>query len=305
MSQSPHLQLAQLENQHYRKKISNADYKRLKWDLIKKIHDQVETVLPLVRDVRPKRVTDSLKSDFCYIPPGPFIYGSDNEYAELKSGIYMAILPVTLKLFKVFLSESNWSYPKEDLEVLEEICPSPNCPVSHVSWLDAKEYCRWLRSKTGEYYSLPNELEWEIAARGIDGRAYPWGYQEPDSTMVCAQCETEFESTVQVGSFASNRSPFGCLDMVGNVWEWCLDSFDDPKDPHALRGGSWIHDVEYATCTSKIFSYPPDKRSDYTGFRIIHLPGDLFEEYSKQTEAENEKPEVELKVVGFASDSGS
>ena len=291
MSQSPHLQLGQLENQFYRKKISISDYKRLKWELLKRIHENVETVLPLVRDVRPKKVTDSNNSEFCYIPPGPFICGPQNEYAELNAGIYMATLPVTVREFKVFLAESGWSYPEEDLEALEEICPFPDCPVSHVSWLDAKEYCRWRRSKTDEYYSLPNEIEWELAARGIDGRVYPWGYQEPDSKMVCAQCEKNYESTVPVGSFADNRSPFGCMDMAGNVWEWCLDSFEDPKDPHALRGGSWIHDVEFANCTSKNLQLPRrKKRVDYGGFRLIYLPGDVFEEYQKQMEIDNGKP---------------
>ena len=66
------------------------------------------------------------------------------------------------------------------------------------------------------------------------------------------------------------------MDMVGNVWEWCIDSVDDPNDPHILRGGSWCNNVDYASCTSRTFSHPPDKRVDYGGFRVMYLLPDML-----------------------------
>ena len=300
MGQSPQIRLTQLERQLASKQISKSDYMRLKWHLLKSIYDDADTVNPVFARKRTSEVEDSLKSVYCYIPPGPFIFGPSSDYGELKAAILMAKYPVTVKDFKMFIEQSGYDYPHEEIEKMDEISPEPDCPASWISWEDAKEYCRWLRRETGEYYSIPYEMEWEVAARGIDGRLYPWGYREPTSQSVCAQGDLEVEHTVSVTSLPENRSPFGCMDMIGNVWEWCLDSFDDPQDPHVLRGGSWLHDMEYANCTSKICSYPPDKRVDYGGFRIIYLTKEMLIEYRKQMETENENPEVELKLIGFA-----
>ena len=300
MGQSPQIRLTQLESQLVGKQISPSDYKRLKWNLLKSIYDDVETVNPVYKQKRNGEIKDSLQSIYCYIPPGPFIFGPEIDYAELKAPIYMAKYPVTVKEFKAFLESSGYNYSQDDLERMHGISPEPDCPVSWVSWNDAKEYCRWLRKETGEYYSIPYEVEWELAARGIDGRSYPWGYREPTAELVCAQGDKAFEHTMPVTSFPENKSPFGCIDMVGNLWEWCLDSFDDPQDPHILRGGSWLHEVEHANCTSKICSFPPDKRVDYGGFRVIYLTKEMLVEYQKQMELETEKPEVMLKLIGFA-----
>ena len=300
MGQSPQIRLTQLENQLIGKKISKADYKRLKWSLLKTIYDDVDTVNPVYSRKKTGEVKDSLGIPYCFIPPGPFIFGPDIDYAELKAAIYMGKYPVTVKEFKRFLTESGYNYPQEDLERMDEISPEPDCPVCWTSWQDAKEYCRWLRKETGEYYSIPYELEWELAARGIDGRSHPWGYREPNSELVCAQGDKPFNHTVPTTSLSENISPFGCMDMVGNVWEWCLDSFDDPRDLHVLRGGSWLHDIEYANCTSKVCSFPPEKRVDYGGFRVIYLTKEMLIEYRKQMETENENPDVMLKLIGFA-----
>ena len=303
MGQSPQIRLTQVENQLIKKQITLLEYKRLKWDLIKSIYDEVETVTPVFAKRKDREITDSLESAYCYIQPGPFIFGAESDYAELKAAIYMGKYPVTVKEFKTFLENSDYDYPEADLEKMNEISPNPDCPVTWVSWEDAKEYCRWLRKETGEYYSIPYELEWEIAARGIDGRFYPWGYREPDCEMVCAQGDKSHEHTAPVTSYPENKSPFGCMNMVGNVWEWCLDAFDDPNDPHVLRGGSWLHGMEYANCTAKICSYPANKRVDYGGFRLIYLPKDMLIDYRKKMEEESEKPEVMLKVIGFAPEN--
>ncbi len=92
-------------------------------------------------------------------------------------------------------------------------------PVMDVTWRDAIAYCKWLSEMTGKRITLPSEAEWEKAARGDkDKRAYPWGHTF-ESTR-CNSSELEIGDTTPVGIFPNGASPYGCLDMSGNVWEW-------------------------------------------------------------------------------------
>ena len=92
-------------------------------------------------------------------------------------------------------------------------------PVVNVTWHDACAYCRWLSEVTGKAIALPSEAEWEKAARGDqDQRAYPWG--DAFDMLRCNSDELGLEDTTPVGIFPTGASPYGCLDMAGNVWEW-------------------------------------------------------------------------------------
>ena len=91
-------------------------------------------------------------------------------------------------------------------------------PVVHVSWYDARDYCQWLSEVTGRSYALPSEAEWEKGARGTDGRIYPWGNQW-DATR-CNSWESRLGKTTSVHAYPQGASPYGVLDMAGNVWEW-------------------------------------------------------------------------------------
>lgn len=96
-------------------------------------------------------------------------------------------------------------------------------PVTNVSWESATRYCRWLSDKSGMRIRLPTEAEWEKAARGGDSRIWPWG-DEFDASR-CNSAENNLRKLCVVNAYESGASPFGCLNMAGNVWEWCQDYY--------------------------------------------------------------------------------
>jgi formylglycine-generating enzyme required for sulfatase activity len=169
-----------------------------------------------------------------------------------------------------------------------------NHPVVYVSWHDAQAYCRWLSDKLGKAVRLPTEAEWEKAARGssplpsktarereagVGVREYPWG--DDWSELKCNSAELGLGGTSPVGFFTSGASPYGCLDMAGNVWEWCQSKYqsypckpddgrNDPggDDSCVLRGGSWGYRGISARCAFRSYNHP-DSRGDRRGFRVV------------------------------------
>ncbi|MFQ6094336.1 MAG: formylglycine-generating enzyme family protein, partial [bacterium] len=181
----------------------------------------------------------------------------------------------------------------------------PNHPVVGVTWYEALAFCRWLneqlqvagyrlqvwpngeletlklQSETTPQVRLPTEAEWEKAARGTDGRIYPWG-EEPDPDRANYD-ETGIGATSAVGCFPGGASPCGALDMSGNVWEWCQtkwrDSYEEPADespegtdPRVVRGGSWVSYRRGVRCAYRS-RHDPDDRDDDRGFRVVVSPG--------------------------------
>ncbi|TGO02803.1 3-oxoalanine-generating protein [Candidatus Thiomargarita nelsonii] len=171
-----------------------------------------------------------------------------------------------------------------------------NRPVINVSWHDAVAYTEWLSEQTGQTYRLPTEAQWEYAARGGTDTKYWWGntasheYANYGADQCCsglAKGKDRWKYTAPVGSFAPN--PFGIYDTVGNVWEWCADSWDDsykgaPTDGQVwrggdenrrvLRGGSWGYEPRYARTASR---YRVDSvgRFDLIGFRVVSSVADF------------------------------
>jgi formylglycine-generating enzyme required for sulfatase activity len=156
-------------------------------------------------------------------------------------------------------------------------------PVVQVTWQDAQAYCAWLREKTGKAYGLPSEAQWEKAARGTDGRAYPWG-STFDVTRANVS-ESQIGDTTPVGKYGElGASPYGAEDMAGNVWEWCNSVFKeypydaadgredaDDQSGRALRGGSWNDDAAYARCADRSLSHPGGGDVN-VGFRVAVSP---------------------------------
>jgi formylglycine-generating enzyme required for sulfatase activity len=169
----------------------------------------------------------------------------------------------------------------------------PNRPVVGVTWYEALAYCRWLEAQVqaghpGARIRLPSEAQWEKAARGTEARRWPWGDAWADDHANSE--EAGLKTTSPVGLFPAGASPFGALDMAGNVFEWTSsrwgggdlyrpdfgypyapsdgrESLEGP-DLRVVRGGSWYFDARYARCAYR-FRDQPDYFAGARGFRVV------------------------------------
>lgn len=208
------------------------------------------------------------------VPHGAFLYGDEKESKTINRDYLIDIYPVTNEQYRLFIegggytkqnvwSEEGWMW-KEKERVSQprywhdERWNKPDRPVVGVSWYEADAYARWAGKR------LPSEEEWEKAARGIDGREYPWG-DEFDKEK-CNGEESGFDETTPLTKYVNGRSPYGCYDMAGNVWEW-TDSWLD-KDQYAkmIRGGSWIFSPWLLRSANRL-DERPTVREDDIGFR--------------------------------------
>jgi len=241
----------------------------------------------VVFDQEPKsgatRVNDK-GIELVYVPSGSFTMGSDMNRTEQPvrkvtlTGFWIGKNDVTVEQFRKFTEAANytffWAAFKPTWGWVDDN------PMVNVTWEDARAYCKWAGG------DLPTEAQWEKAARGTDGRQYPWGkdfdahyaWWSKDGTAASAG------STASVGRFPKGASPYGCLDMSGNVWQWCLDWFsedgydaEDLKDPlgapggkgRAVRGGAWVINNPLMLRSSHRIGQLPTVRRHGVGFRLV------------------------------------
>ena len=224
-----------------------------------------------------------------YVPAGEFLMGTsdadieyykeifplrritrfDNERPQrtvFVDAFYIDKYEVTNKQYKQFLAETGYT-PKHYLDY--EPYNTPNFPAVVLEWEDAVAYTNWAGKR------LPTEAEWEKAARGTDGRIWPWG-NEWDGTKLSGNDGTGlkdgYKETAPVGQFPQGASPYGAHDMAGNLWEWVSDWYDpnyyrtspptiNPKGPdtgdgHVLKGGGWAENLDFTRCANRLGGNP-------------------------------------------------
>ncbi len=238
--------------------------------------------------------------DWVKIPAGEFLFGSDKDKDPLAyddetpqrtvnlPAFYIARYPITWAQFQTFIDAPDGYTKDEWWRGLADREKEPynarwaiaNRPREYVSWYQSMAFCRWLSAKMGYEVTLPTEEQWEKAARGTDGRIYPWGneyisgYANINETHKNYQVGPHYlHQTTSVGVYPQGASPYGILDMSGNVWEWCLTEYDSKKNNdisntniRVVRGGSWGGDRQDARVAIRS-SITPDFRNNDLGFR--------------------------------------
>ncbi len=207
--------------------------------------------------------------EWCVVPAGSITLTDTGGYLKQATTFEVpefriARYPITNAQYEAFvLAEDGWLNPKwwdySDVSMkyrIQELEPKlavfadcADCPRETVNWYAAIAFTNWLSFKTGEKILLPTEQQWQRAAQGDDGRIYPWG-NHWDSKNCNNSVETsQHTMTTPVTEFALHGSPFGVIDMSGNVWEWCLTGYyDNNRDTYVtekdrvLKGGSWSND---------------------------------------------------------------
>jgi len=217
------------------------------------------------------------------IPDGEFWMGEGKEYHPISVPIFeIAMTPITNAQYHIYVQAtgvnppSHWQDGQPGKDTLEH-------PVVYVSWDDACAYCDWLGKSIGKSVRMPTEAEWEKAARGYrDQRAYPWGDEFDPGNANTA--ELGLDETTPAGLFPSGASPYGCLDLAGNVWEWTHSLFRDyPYQPNdgredtasratrVLRGGAFYYYSRSARCSARYANSPFSRCSNF-GFRVVVSP---------------------------------
>jgi formylglycine-generating enzyme required for sulfatase activity len=253
---------------------------------------------------------------WCEVQAGPFLMGSDKardprayeddhdlpQHEVTLPAYSISKYPVTNAQYAAFVQDGGyterwrkcwteagwwWKSGRTGPRTYGGVFDLPNYPVVMVTWYEAVAFCRWLTERLREAgelgpnqgVALPTEAEWEKAARGQDGRIFPWG-DEFDAAK-CNVGDTGIGTTSAVGIFPAGASPYRALDVAGNVLEWVADWYGEdyysqsptqnPTGPDfgiakVLRGGSWLYDRWDARCASR-FRIFPGARDLVVGFR--------------------------------------
>lgn len=197
------------------------------------------------------------------IPEGPFKMGSGAAMHEVTlKPYYIGKNEVTNAQFRAFVKASGYDAGKEWERYAKR--HGDQTPVVNLNRADAEAYCAWAGVR------LPTEEEWEKAARGPDGREYPWGSSWDEKKLTWRK-NTQFKNghslAAEVGSTPEGASPYGCLDMAGNAQEWTSSSYGEKSDEGVVRGGGWDNEEPEKFLSSRRTSVKPGERWPLIGFR--------------------------------------
>jgi formylglycine-generating enzyme required for sulfatase activity len=215
--------------------------------------------------------TVKVDTEIVLVPAGEFTMGSDADAHRVHlSAFYIDKYETSFVFYQLFLNDTGRRPPLLSGSMTWADFGNPKQPVVGVTWHDADAFCKWAGKR------LPTEAQWEKAARGTDGRRYPWGDQWDGHRL---NSQGEIGKTVAVGSYPSGASPFNVHDMAGNVSEWVADWFDayqpgaatDPRGPaigeyKVRRGGSWFDSAADVSTTVRMVAQPGG-RDPRIGFR--------------------------------------
>ncbi len=211
------------------------------------------------------------------IPGGDFLMGFDVQTVSVQE-FFFQTTPVTVAQYRAFCKEKrNGEMPLEPVYRgvhFNKDWAQEDHPIVNVTFRDAQEFCAWISGKSGRRVRLPTEQEWEKAARGVEGKRYPWGNEEPTAEnadrLLWSSIGTEKTRTNPVAQFPANE--FGLFDMAGNVWQWCDSIYDGEHDWRVVRGGSWNYSNAGSFRSAHRHSDSPFNQNFGIGFRCASGP---------------------------------
>ncbi len=245
------------------------------------------------------RSEDEIDEQFVQIPPGPFIMGGDDRtFASAPRSIpqvdefAIARFPVTWIEYREFLqsiADRSREAAKSRLPQVSTKDPDSwnvnadgrvdwknsgnpkeqQWPIFMVTHQDAIDYCAWKSARDGRSYRLPTDEEWEKAARGVDGRTFPWGDQFDASFCKNSKSTPNKAQPEAVGQYPADCSPYGVRDMAGGIREWCDAWFNEKDNQKLVRGGSWNFSSIGSHCAYRVGCVPYEAYV-FIGFRLVH-----------------------------------
>jgi formylglycine-generating enzyme required for sulfatase activity len=203
------------------------------------------------------------------------------------SAFVIAKYPITNAQYQVFVDDPNgytdsewWDYSSdaqqwraENKQPQTTAFEGNDHPRTNVTWFEAVAFCRWLSEKTKQSLMLPTETQWHCAAYGDNRYKYPWGDEFDENR--CNTHESDIGATTPVTRYPNGASPYGVIDMIGNVWEWCLTDYDTSVNDitvvawrmRVCRGGSWYNHKDFSHSSFRGRNVPESFHNFY-GFRI-------------------------------------